>query len=181
LLKAKLLYYHKHKQFKSLEEKHKMLSKLIKPKSRDSKGFTLIEIVIVLAIAGLIFVIVFLAVQQAQRSRRDTQRRGDAARYLAAAEQYAGNNNGDYPSDVAGLNTVRDSYVRAGGAQFVDPTTGGVYIMLYSAGTTPPVQRIEGSRNARCAGPVSAAGGGLRSFAVVIHQESGGSFCVDNT
>jgi prepilin-type N-terminal cleavage/methylation domain-containing protein len=176
------LYYHKHKQFKSLEEKHKMLSKLIKSKSRDSKGFTLIEIVIVLAIAGLIFVIVFLAVQQAQRSRRDTQRRGDAARYLAAAEQYAGSNNGDYPSDVAGLNTVRDSYVRAGGAQFVDPVSGGVYVMLYSVGTTPlPVQRIEASRNARCAGPVSAAGGGIRSFAVVIYQESGGTFCLDNT
>ena len=64
---------------------------------KEKRGFTLIEIVLVLAIAGLITVIVFLAVQGAQRARRDTQRKSDAARLLAAAEQFASNNNGDYP------------------------------------------------------------------------------------
>lgn len=47
------------------------MSKLLK----KSEGFTLIEIVLVLAIAGLILVIVFLAVAGAQRARRDTGRK----------------------------------------------------------------------------------------------------------
>jgi prepilin-type N-terminal cleavage/methylation domain-containing protein len=40
-----------------------------KPKAH---GFTIIEVVLVLAIAGLIFLIVFLALPALQRSQRDT-------------------------------------------------------------------------------------------------------------
>ena len=64
------------------------------------KGFTIIEVVLVLAIAGLIFMIVFLAVPALQRSRRDTQRRSDAARFTAQLEQYAANKNGSYPTST---------------------------------------------------------------------------------
>ena len=49
-------------------------------------GFTLIEIVIVLAIASLIMVVVFVAAQGALMSRRNDQRRSDARRVLAAVE-----------------------------------------------------------------------------------------------
>ncbi len=49
-------------------------------------GFTLIEIVIVLAIAALIMVIVFVATQGALQARRNDQRRSDARRVLAAVE-----------------------------------------------------------------------------------------------
>ena len=55
------------------------------PPSKKS-GFTLIEIVIVLAIASLIMVIVFVAVQGALSARRNDQRRSDARRVLAAME-----------------------------------------------------------------------------------------------
>ena len=72
---------------------------------KSTKGFTLIEIVIVLAIAALIMVIVFLAVAGAQRSQRDTALRNAAARTLAAAEAYASNNSGNYPANVAAFST----------------------------------------------------------------------------
>jgi prepilin-type N-terminal cleavage/methylation domain-containing protein len=155
-----------------------MLSKLFKPKTRDSKGFTLIEIVIVLAIAGLIFVIVFLAVQQAQKARRDTQRRADASRYLAAAEQYAGNNNGDYPTV-----NITATYLTNGGGTFNDPTTGSPYTVAVGTATPGAAGGLSASRNAQCAatGGTATAGGGNRAYAVVVFQESGGSFCVDNT
>lgn len=68
----------------------------LKQKNSQSKGFTLIEIVLVLAIAGLIFALVFLAVAGAQRARRDTERKSSAARMIAAAEQLASNHNGLY-------------------------------------------------------------------------------------
>ncbi len=62
------------------------------------RGFTLIEIVIVLAIAALIMVVVFLAVQGAQRGQRDQQRKDLAARALSKFEEYKGNNNGSVPT-----------------------------------------------------------------------------------
>ncbi len=64
------------------------------------KGFTLIEIVIVLAIAALIMVIVFVAVQGAQRSRRDTALRDKAAQVTAALISCASNNSGSVPGTV---------------------------------------------------------------------------------
>src|ERR1700748_3412987 len=72
---------------------------------KKEKGFTLIEIVLVLAIAGLLLVIVFLAVSGAQKARRDTQRKNDLSRVAAQLEQYASNNNGSYPADQAAFNT----------------------------------------------------------------------------
>ncbi|PLS80866.1 hypothetical protein CYG49_03830, partial [Candidatus Saccharibacteria bacterium] len=46
-------------------------------KTSKQSGFTIIEVVLVLAIAALIFLIVFLAVPALQRGQRDTQRRSD--------------------------------------------------------------------------------------------------------
>ena len=70
---------------------------------RREEGFTIIEVVLVLAIAGLIFLIVFLALPQLQRSRRDTQRRSDLGRILAEMENYSTNNDGEYPETAAEL------------------------------------------------------------------------------
>ena len=51
-------------------------------------GFTIIEVVLVLAIAGLIFLMIFIALPALQRSQRDTQRKRDADRFLAAIQSY---------------------------------------------------------------------------------------------
>lgn len=59
-------------------------------------GFTLVEVIIVLAIVGLIFVIIFLAVTAAQRGQRDTARKDNVNRAIAVIQQNAGNNNGSY-------------------------------------------------------------------------------------
>ena len=40
---------------------------------KNKKGFTIIEVVLVLAIAGLIFLMVFLALPALQRSQRNQQ------------------------------------------------------------------------------------------------------------
>jgi len=78
---------------------------------KKDKGFTIIEVVLVLAIAGLIFLIVFLALPQLQQSRRDTQRRNDAGRVVATLETYAGNNNGQYPSNNSERDDFEDNYL----------------------------------------------------------------------
>jgi prepilin-type N-terminal cleavage/methylation domain-containing protein len=66
-------------------------------KTKRAEGFTIIEVMIVLAIAGLIMVIVFIAVPQLQRNQRDNARQNIANRVKAEIETYAGNNQGLYP------------------------------------------------------------------------------------
>lgn len=56
----------------------------------NKKGFTLIEVVLVLAIGGLIFLLAFIAFQQVSANRRDTQRRADAGRIVAELQNYYG-------------------------------------------------------------------------------------------
>lgn len=66
---------------------------------RGSKGFTLIEVVLVLAIGGLIFLLAFIAFQQVSRNRRDTQRRSDAGRIIAELHNFKAD-KGVYPAAV---------------------------------------------------------------------------------
>lgn len=65
---------------------------------RKSSGFTIIEVMIVLAIAGLIMAIVFLAVPALQRSSRNTQRKNDVSSLLSAVSNYEDNNAGAFPT-----------------------------------------------------------------------------------
>lgn len=60
-------------------------------------GFTIIEVVLVLAIAGLIFMMVFIALPNLQRAQRDTQRRNALGEMAAQIQQYQTNNNGRLP------------------------------------------------------------------------------------
>lgn len=64
---------------------------------KTRRGFTILEVVLVLAIAGLIFLMVFIALPALQRSRRDTARRNDTAIIAAAVRQYMANNSGQGP------------------------------------------------------------------------------------
>ena len=66
---------------------------------KSKKGFTIIEVVLVLAIAGLIFLMVFIALPAMQRSQRDTQRRQDYSALSSAITSYVTNNNGNLPKE----------------------------------------------------------------------------------
>ena len=81
-------------------------------KNKTQKGFTIIEVLIVLAIAGLILLIVFLAVPALQRNSRNTQRKNDVANYMSAVNEWTNNNGGKVPSAAADLTTA-DSGVNA--------------------------------------------------------------------
>lgn len=73
-------------------------------KLRETKGFTLIEVVIVIAIGALIILVVLQAVSNAQQSQRDSTRRQEASQITSALEQYAANNQGRYPDNASGVN-----------------------------------------------------------------------------
>ena len=130
---------------------------------QNRKGFTIIEVVLVLAIAGLIFLMVFIALPALQRSQRNTQRKNDLSRIATAAVSYASNNNGKTPFEIcSGIfnnasNTGSDSsdsrsdalnkfivrYVVAGGdigSQFSDPD--GEEYMISCSGFQAPFQAL---------------------------------------
>jgi prepilin-type N-terminal cleavage/methylation domain-containing protein len=65
-------------------------------------GFTIIEVVLVLAIAGLIFMMVFIAYPALRRSQRDTQRRNDVAKVVTAIQSYQASNRGELPGERFG-------------------------------------------------------------------------------
>ena len=77
--------------------------KINKNQNSTKKGFTIIEIVLVLAIAGLIFLMVFLALPALQRAQRDTQRKQDVAMVVTALHQWKAANRG------RGYSTLGDS------------------------------------------------------------------------
>ena len=62
--------------------------------SKNNKGFTIIEVVLVLAIAGLIFLMVFLALPALQRSQRDQARKNNVSIVADAIKRWQANNRG---------------------------------------------------------------------------------------
>jgi prepilin-type N-terminal cleavage/methylation domain-containing protein len=145
------------------------------------EGFTIIEVVLVLAIAGLIFLIVFLAVPALQRSQRDTQRKNDMSRFMAQVQNYQSNNRGNVPTDAAaGAGSVGQfvtDYLLTGGDTWSDPNTGAAYGYV---GTNPAVGEYEYQVNATCNGEAIQAGGGNRRVAVRTDLEGSGFYCLSN-
>jgi prepilin-type N-terminal cleavage/methylation domain-containing protein len=75
-------------------------------KNKRAEGFTIIEVMIVLAIAGLIMLIVFLAVPQLQKSQRNEHRKTIADRITTEIDNYSSNNAGAIPAAVAACATA---------------------------------------------------------------------------
>lgn len=113
-------------------------------------GFTIIEVVLVLAIAGLIFLMVFIALPALQRAQRDTQRKNNIAEIIAATESYRKNNHGHFPGVItsgsrtnqpcfnrtgSGCDTLKEwnSFIERYASEFVDPSNGYQYHVSASA------------------------------------------------
>ena len=75
---------------------------MAKQNINSKEGFTIIEVVLVLAIAGLIFLMVFVALPALQRSQRDTQRRNDMSRVDTSLVQWQTNHSTDANNLPAG-------------------------------------------------------------------------------
>lgn len=146
--------------------------------TKSKSGFTIIEVVLVLAIAGLIFLIVFLAVPALQRSQRDTQRKSDVSRLMSQVSNYQSNNRGAVPLNNA-MAAFVTTYMNVGGDTFEDPR-GNAYTIATGAGT-PAVGTIQYSVNGRCgANGAVATTGTARQVAASVGLEGGGAYCQQN-
>jgi prepilin-type N-terminal cleavage/methylation domain-containing protein len=149
-----------------------------------SRGFTIIEVVLVLAIAGLIFLMVFLALPALQRSQRDTQRKNDIARFMSQLVNYQSNNQGTVPTTQAALTAFVTGYLTNNSQTFNDPSTNGTYTTTYVASTGTAASTNLGTisyyTTARCSGGAQVAGTSAGQIAVVTPLEQGGSYCSQN-
>jgi prepilin-type N-terminal cleavage/methylation domain-containing protein len=77
---------------------HKRQLKRGDSENAESSGFTIIEVLIVLAIAGLIMLIVFEAIPALSRASRNNSRKQDVVAILQAVSQYELNNSANFPA-----------------------------------------------------------------------------------
>jgi prepilin-type N-terminal cleavage/methylation domain-containing protein len=77
---------------------------------RRRSGFTIIEVLIVLAIASLILLIIFLVVPQLRRNERNYSRR-HSVEYVASQMDEYRNLNGHYPETTAEGTSFVNDYV----------------------------------------------------------------------
>lgn len=166
----------------------------------SQKGFTIIEVVLVLAIAALIFLVVFLAVPALQRSQRDTQRRADVGRIFTAVTNHAGNRQGTIPTTIddawvfsnvranshdesfsdprGNTNTYTSGAITS--AQYAITTNNNTSIPTYSQNNNGMVYRPNHKCVTDTPGIATASGAGNRSFAIVIPLEGGDFYCQDS-
>lgn len=86
-------------------------------KRNKQSGFTIIEVMIVLAVAALIMLIVFLAVPALQRNARNTNRTADATKVAGGINECLANKNGT----VSKCNT--DAQIWNGATNTLDTAT----------------------------------------------------------
>lgn len=154
--------------------------------NNNEKGFTIIEVVLVLAIAALIFLMVFIALPTLQRNQRDAQRRQDVSRVLSQISSFQSNNRGAVPTGAQMTDTGATGFTARylDGTNFVDPrgTTYEFIIPTTNEQTAEPNQ-IMYHAGRICAGENAAAaptGVALTRLAAVrLTMEDNGVICLN--
>jgi prepilin-type N-terminal cleavage/methylation domain-containing protein len=164
------------------------------------KGFTIIEVMIVLAIAGLILLIVFLAVPALQRAQRNTGRKEDAGRLVTAFQDFISNSSGNLPGQVNGASNGAFNSTQAktdcssiksdAGTlnQYTNLSCGtalGPNQMIISdasssgtvSSSAPTGNEVEFVENAKCSGTSSYSYSNIQQQAVLFYSlETGGGY-----
>jgi prepilin-type N-terminal cleavage/methylation domain-containing protein len=122
---------------------------------RSSKGFSLLELLVVISIIGILIALGTAAFSTAQRKSRDAKRRGDVKAIQNAFEQYNADNSA-YGASCAAMGT--STYLPGG--MPVDPQSGASYSCGSSASAYCVCATLEeaGSGNASDAGCTFGAG-----------------------
>lgn len=157
---------------------------------KQQRGFTIIEVVLVLAIAGLIFLMVFIALPALQAGQRDTQRKSDLARINTQISNYQSSNRGKIPSEAAfkgasGAPGFVEKYLGGTttetGEDYLNPGTDGGY--KFSIGNAEPTEDtpINYYTGQVCGDDGATTGGNARNYTLRIKLEGQVSpYCIDN-
>ena len=132
---------------------------------KKQEGFTLIEIVLVLAIAAFIILLVFLALQGANKSRRDTARKEEASKVASDITAYEATNSGSSQGFTCNTANTDCSTIK-------DVDTGIAPISGTNASNTPsPGTGVLYSAGGSCTNNTVTAGTVWTHFAVSYWNE----------
>lgn len=142
------------------------------------KGFTIIEVVLVLAIAALIFLMVFIALPALQRGQRDEARKTVLGKVATAVTNYQSNKRGQQPANGAALAGYVDG--TAQGADTIIDNNYTVRVTNFQANGVGAASEttVHVMRQAKCNSTGDAAvstGASIRNAAVLMRMENGGS------
>ena len=157
---------------------------------RSSAGFTIIEVMIVLAIAGLILLIVFEAIPTLERNGRNNQRKQDVQAILAAVSHYELNHSGNMPANcgiapnfcntpTGSLFYVKPTYYDFLTSGEVTITTTGLGILTPSFSPVTNPDKVQVYNHAKCdpsnQGSATAAGASYSDLVALYAVETGSS------
>ena len=155
------------------------------PNNRDesSVGFTIIEVLVVLAIAGMIMLIIFQAIPTLQRNSRNNQRKQDVAAILAAVSHWELNHSGNIPDPTKGDNylqytTQKLTYYNTPSANInISPTSLGNSSGLVTKGPVTSLDTVDIYNHQKCVdspqGTSSNAGAGYDDIVALFAIETG--------
>ena len=143
---------------------------------KKEQGFTIIEVLIVLAIAGLIILIVFLAVPALQRNSRNTQAKNEASSILGGLSEFVNNNNGKQPAASVSTTAGSDADKIFKNTKLSNITTLNIQAQ---GGTTAPTSTLAVVRlGAKCTAPtgstVTPAGSARQVALLYLIEDSSG-------
>ena len=154
---------------------------------RGQRGFTIIEVALVLAIAGLIFLVVFLALPALQNSQKDTARKQDVGRVVSALESYATDHQGALPTPSG--SGAWCSPNGSGGSDFcsyvnkIGTEVAGTWITtIISDGVTTeelPGKNINVFIGLLCPSNANAGNATSSDAAVAVRLSNGTQYCAD--
>lgn len=148
---------------------------------QNIKGFTIIEVVLVLAIAGLIFLMVFVALPALQSGQRDSARKTDVGSVATAVSNYTANNRGKFPTTA----TLADY------SKNISTNSTAPVVTAFRTTIQVKESEIKVVQKAKCdttgkavsgVAPQTLTAGTANQFVVITYLESGGgtSFCQDS-
>lgn len=148
------------------------------------EGFTIIEVVLVLAIAGLIFLMVFIALPALQRNQRDTARKTDVSTIASAYTTYTNNNRGTAPDnttiDLTAADAEEDNkfkkYIKD-----VSENSTSVTVRAFDSTVAPVDGEIIVTKESKCGTEGELTRGTKRQVTVSTLLEGGDAiFCQDS-
>lgn len=169
------------------------MSSRYQQQTKSNQGFTIIEVVLVLAIAGLILLMVLLAFPALQRGQKDAQRKNDLARISTQVTSFSGSTRGNVPTSSS-IGTFVSKYLGGGssssiaGDEYIDPN-GNPYTVSYNnsvAITSPAANTVYYSNGQLCSDNspgdvVSPPTPNPRNYTLRIKLENQSAlYCLDN-
>lgn len=158
---------------------------------RLKKGFTIVEVSLVVAIGGLILVGALIAVPNLLRLTRDSQRKTDMEKVVSALKKYQTNNNrGALPTNTEWSSFITDFL----GSDFLDPNGVDYDLVLLECGSSqgddcnsvdgyddvfPNEYRVLVVTGAKCEDNAPVGSSNQRKFAVLYRLETNDLFCLE--